>query len=302
MASLYTHIQTNKRKSALLVFVVLAFVIGVVGLYSYAVRGDFVLPVIAAILAIPSSLVGYYSGDKIALAANRATEVPKDANRELHNIVENLAITAGIPKPKVYMIDSPALNAFATGRDPEHASIAVTSGLLDKLDRSELEGVLAHELAHVRNYDIRFATIIAIFVGFVVILSDLFLRATFWSGGRHSGPASRRGEGGNQLQAILAIVGLILLILSPIITKLIQLAASRQREFLADASGIMFTRYPEGLASALEKIAAGPALATASNATAHLFIANPLKGRSIARLFSTHPPVEERIKRLRSLS
>lgn len=296
MASLYTHVQLNKRKSALLIFLVLAFVIGVVGLYSYAVRGDFYLPIIAAIIAIPSSLIGYYSGDKIALAANRAQEVPEEVGQDLHNIIENLAITAGIPKPKVYVIQSPALNAFATGRDPEHASIAVTTGLVENLERSELEGVLAHELAHVRNYDIRFSTVIAIFVGFVVILSDLFLRATFWGGGRRDSD-----RGGNQLQAILAIVGVILLILSPILVKLIQLAASRQREYLADASGAMLTRFPEGLARALEKISTGPPLKTASNATAHLFIANPFKTKSIAHLFSTHPPIEDRIKRLRSL-
>lgn len=299
MASLYTHIQQNKRNSLLLITIVLAFVIGVVGLYSYAVRGDLVLPVIAAIIAIPSSLIGYYNGDKIALTSNHAEEVPNEGGgKELHNIVENLAITAGIPKPKVYIINSPALNAFATGRDPEHASIAVTSGLIEKLDRSELEGVLAHELSHVRNYDIRFATVIAIFVGFIVILSDLFTRVTFWGGGRRG---NNNREGGNQLQAILAIVGLILLILSPIIAKLIQLAASRQREYLADAAGVMLTRYPEGLASALEKISQGPALETASNATAHLFIASPFKGKSFRSLFSTHPPIEERIRRLRSL-
>ena len=294
MPSLYTHIQSNKRKSSFLVAIVLALVIGVVGVYSYAVRGDFVLPVIAAIIAIPSSLIGYYNGDKIALAANKATEVPTDTGLELHRILENLAITAGIPKPKLYMIDSPALNAFATGRDPEHASIAVTRGLVEKLDRSELEGVLAHELAHVRNYDIRFSTIIAVFVGFLVILSDIFLRATFWGGGRGN---SR--EGGGQLQAVLAVAGLILLIVSPIIAKIIQLAASRQREYLADASGAMLTRYPEGLASALEKIAAGPALGGASNATAHLFIANPFKKKTFTHLFLTHPPVESRIARLR---
>lgn len=295
MPSLYTHIQQNKQRSALIIVLVLALVIGVVGIYSYAVRGDLFLPVIAAIIAVPTSLIGYYNGDKIALAANQAHEVPQDTGIELHRIVENLAITAGIPKPKLYMIDSPALNAFATGRDPEHASIAVTSGLVERLNRTELEGVIAHELAHVRNYDIRFATVVAIFVGFIVILSDLFLRASFWGGGRRS----NNREGGNQLQAILAVVGLILLIISPIIAKLVQLAASRQREYLADASGAMLTRYPEGLASALEKIAAGPALKTASNATAHLFIANPFRGKSMASLFSTHPPIEDRIKRLR---
>lgn len=297
MASLYTLIQSNKRKSALLIAVVLAVVIGVVGVYSYVVRGDLALPVIAALLAIPSSLVGYYAGDKMALAANRAEALPEDAGHELHHLVENLAITAGIPKPKIYLIESPALNAFATGRDPEHASIAVTAGLIERLERSELEGVLAHELSHVRNFDIRFATVIAVFVGFIVILSDIFLRASFWGGGR------RRGDDreGNQLQALLAVIGFILLIVSPLIVKLIQLAASRQREFLADASGALLTRYPEGLASALEKIAAGPPLETASNATAHLFIANPFKTRSYAYLFSTHPSIEDRIKRLREL-
>lgn len=293
--SLYKQIESNKRNSALLVILVLALVIGVVALYSYAVRGDFSLPIIAAIFAIPSTLIGYYAGDKIALMTNRASPVTREQMPELYNIVENLAITAGTPKPALYVINSPALNAFATGRDPGHASIAVTMGLIERLDRSELEGVLAHELSHVQNYDIRFATLVAIFVGFIVILSDLFMRATFWGGFR-----SRDSREGGQVHALLALVGLILLIVSPIIAKLIQLAISRQREFLADSSGAMLTRYPEGLASALEKISQSPALETAGNATAHLFIANPFKARSFSHLFSTHPPIEERIKRLRS--
>lgn len=296
MATLYQQIQRNKQKSVVLLAVVLVLVIGVVALYSYAVRGDFVLPIIAAVFVIPSSLIGYYTGDKIALAANKAKAVPKSAAPELHNIVENLSITAGVPTPKLYLIDSQALNAFATGRDPEHASVAVTTGLIERLDRSELEGVLAHELSHVKNYDIRFGMFVAIFVGFVVILSDLFLRMTFFGGFRGRG----RDNNGNA-GAILAVVGLILLILSPIVAKLIQLAVSRQREYLADASGALITRYPEGLASALEKISSGPELKTAGNATAHLFIANPFKAKSFTHLFSTHPPVEERIKRLRQL-
>lgn len=298
MATLYTHIQANKRKSILLVLAVLTLVIGAVAIYSYAVRGDFALPIIAAIIAIPSSLIGYYSGDKIALAINRAHALPDEAAPEVHNMIENLAITAGIPKPKVYFIDSPALNAFATGRDPEHASIAVTRGLLERLNKSELEGVLAHELSHVKNFDIRFATLVAVFVGFMVILSDLFLRATMWGGIR--GRDNDRGNAG-QLGAILAVVGLVLLIVSPLIAKLIQLAVSRQREYLADASGALLTRYPEGLASALEKISHGPPMPQAGHATAHLFIANPFKGKQLATIFSTHPPVEERIKRLRQL-
>lgn len=296
MPSLYKQIESNKRKSFLLVIVVLVLVIGVVGLYSYAVRGDLYLPIIAAILAIPSSLIGYFAGDKIALASNRAKELPRETAPEIHRIVENLCITAGIPVPKIYYIDSPALNAFATGRDPEHASIAVTRGLVERLDRSELEGVIAHELSHVKNYDIRFSTFVAIFVGFVVILSDLFLRMTFWGGMRRD---SR--DNGGQLGAVLAIVGFIMLIVSPIFAKLIQLAVSRQREYLADASGAVLTRYPEGLARALEKIHAGPALESAGNATAHLFIDNPFKRKSFSHLFSTHPPAEERIRRLREM-
>lgn len=302
MATLYDHIRANKIKSALLMLVVLALVIGVVGLYSWSVRGDLVLPVVAAILAIPSSLIGYYQGDKLALLANRAQALPDEAAPDVHNIVENIAITTGVPKPKIYIIDSPALNAFATGRDPEHASIAVTRGLLERLDRTELEGVLAHELSHVKNYDIRFGTLVAIFVGFLVMLSDLFMRMTFWHPLRQGyGGRGRQDRDSGQVGAVLAVVGLVLLIVSPIIAKIIQLAISRQREYLADSSAALITRYPEGLARALEKIASGPDLPTAGNATAHLFIANPFKGRSLGHLFSTHPPVEERIKRLRSL-
>ncbi len=295
MATLYDNINANKRNSTFLIIIVLVIVIGVVGLYSFAVRGDFVLPVIAAIIAIPSSLIGYYKGDAIALATNKAKHVQREAAPELYRLVENLSITAGIPAPKIHVIESPALNAFATGRDPEHASMAVTTGLISKLDRAELEGVLAHELGHVKNYDIRFATLVAIFVGFLVILSDMFLRVTFWGGGRSS---NDRNSG--QLGAILAIVGLVLLIISPIIAKLMQLAISRQREYLADGSAALLTRHPEALASALEKIGAGPELKTAGNATAHLFIANPFKKKSFSHLFSTHPPIDERIRRLRS--
>lgn len=277
---------------------VLVVVIGVVALYSYNVRGDFALPVIAAIFAIPSSLIGYYSGDKIALFTNGAKELPDEVAPDVHNLIENLAITAGIPKPKLYIINSPALNAFATGRDPEHASIAVTTGLLAHLNRTELEGVIAHELSHVKNYDIRFATLVAIFVGFVVILSDLFTRSMFFGGGM----GRRNDRENNNTGGILAVVGLVLLLVSPIITKIIQLAISRQREYLADSSGVMLTRYPEGLASALEKIAHSSPLKSAGHATAHLFIANPFNAKSIGNLFSTHPPVEERIKRLREIA
>ncbi len=294
MATLYQQIASNKRRSLLLVSFVVALVVSVVALYSYSIRGDFVLPIVAAIIAIPSALIGYYQGDKIALATNRARELPLTAAPEIHRIIENLAITAGVPSPKIYLIQSSALNAFATGRDPKHASVALTSGLVEQLDRSELEAVIAHELSHVKNYDIRFATLVAIFVGFVVILSDIFLRMTLWGGARRSG--NNRDGGG--INALLGIIGFILLLLSPLFAKLIQLAVSRQREYLADASAALLTRYPEGLARALKKISQGPELRTAGKATAHLFFASPWRAKGMTHLFSTHPPVEERIKRL----
>ncbi len=303
--TIYSQISSNKRKSIFLIGIVLAFVIGVVALYSYTRYQDFSLAILAAILAIPSSLIGYYKGDKIALAANRAQAVTKEQAPELTRMIENLAITAGVPTPKIYMITSPAMNAFATGRDPEHASIAVTTGLLQSLERTELEGVLAHELSHVKNYDIRFSTLVAIFVGFIVILSDLVGRSMFFGGRRDN-------RDNNQGNALIAIISIILLLISPIIAQIIQLAISRQREYLADSSGALLTRYPEGLARALEKISHSSPLETASNATAHLFISNPFGspparggvrggGSSFTSLLSTHPPIQERIKRLRQM-
>jgi len=293
--SLHAQIESNKRKSWLLLIVVLCVVVGTVGVYSYWVRGDLFLPVVAAFFAIPSSLIGYYKGDTIALLTNGAKELPADAAPEVHRIVETLALTAGIPVPQLYYIESPALNAFATGRDPAHSSLAVTTGLIQHLNKEELEGVLAHELSHVQNFDIRFSTMAAVFVGFVTILSDLFLRASWWGGGRR-GRDDREGNGAG---AVVAVIGLVLLIISPIVTRLIQLAISRNREYLADSSGALLTRYPEGLASALEKISQSPPLSTAGRATAHLYIANPFSAKSISNLFSTHPPIEDRIKRLR---
>jgi heat shock protein HtpX len=295
MASLYTHVASNKRRSLALMFMVIVFVLGVVALYSYSARGDFSLVVVAAIFILPSTLLGYYQGDRMALLVNRAHPLPREAAPQVHRVVENLAIAAGLPTPKLYFIDSGALNAFATGRDPEHASIAVTRGLLEHLEPAELEGVIAHELSHVGNYDIRYGTVVAIFVGFLTILSDMVLRSLWWGGDRRD--ERREGNAGN----LLAIVGLVLLILSPLIAKLIQLAISRQREFLADASGAMLTRYPEGLARALEKISQAPTLSHAAHSTAHLFIASPLSNR-FTRLFSTHPPVTDRIRRLRELA
>lgn len=293
--TLYSQINSNKQKSFLLLVTVIAFVLGVVALYSYSVHQDFSLVILAAFLAIPSSVIGYFTGDKIALAANRAQRVSKEQAPELHRIIENLSITAGVPTPHIYIIESPALNAFATGRDPKHASIAVTTGLIENLERAELEGVLAHELSHVQNYDIRFSMIVAIFIGFIVILSDIVTRSMFFGGSRNRDDR----DNSNQTGALLAAISLVLLIISPIIAKIIQLAVSRQREYLADSSGALLTRYPEGLARALEKIAHGAPLSTASNATAHLFISNPFSSKKMMNLFSTHPPIEERIKRLR---
>jgi heat shock protein HtpX len=280
----------------------LVFVIGL-GYFLSWYFGNYAILVIAVIIAVVQSLVSYYYADSIALSISGAREVArKEPFLELHRLVENLSITAGIPKPKIYVIDDSAPNAFATGRDPNHASIAVTSGLLTKLNKQELEGVIAHEMSHIGNYDIRLMMVIVILVGVVALLSDFFLRWTWFGGGR------RRDDNGGQIQAILMIIGLVLVILSPIIATLIQLSISRKREYLADATGALLTRYPEGLASALEKISQDKKpLDSANKATAHLYIASPFKedeegNRSwLVTLFDTHPPIEDRIKKLRQM-
>jgi heat shock protein HtpX len=241
------------------------------------------------------TFISYYHGDTIALASTGARAIQKSDNPYLYRMVENIAITAGLPIPKIHVINSPALNAFATGRDPQHASIAVTTGIMSALTNEELEGVLAHELSHIKNYDIRVMTLVIVLVGVVSLLANWFM---------HSGMGARRSSDEEKGSGnILAIVGIVLILLSPIIAELIKLAVSRKREYLADASGALLTRYPEGLARALEKIQASTApLTTASTATAHLFIANPFKGKTIAQLFSTHPPIADRIKRLREMA
>ncbi len=296
---MYTEITANKRKTWLLI----AIFVGVVLVAGYAFgkwsgSGSGGLG-IAAILATVMALVSYYRGDKIALAVARAQPLQREDNPYLYRMLENLTIAAGLPMPKVHLIHDPAINAFATGRDPKHASVAVTTGAIERLENEELEGVLAHELSHIGNYDIRLMTVVIVLVGLVTLLSDWFFRARFYGGSRER---NNRGNGA----AVLALVGLIFLILAPIIGKLIQLAVSRRREFLADASGSLLTRYPEGLARALEKIAAtnaGP-MRHAHEATAHLYISSPFgqAGKRIARLFSTHPPVEERVKALREMA
>jgi heat shock protein HtpX len=294
---MYSQIDSNKRKTALLIAIFFALIIAIAYFIDQYYQIGYGLVFLAVIFATVSALVSYYSGDKIALMSTGAKAIEKNDDPYVYRLVENLCIAAGTPMPKVYIINSPALNAFATGRDPEHASIALTTGIVDALENEELEGVIAHELSHVKNYDIRLMTIVVVLVGTIALISQIFFRARLFGGGRRD-----NDRGGGQLGAIIMIVGLILLILSPLIAELIKLAISRKREYLADASGALLTRYPEGLARALEKISASNTpLQTASAATAHLFISNPLKGKSISAWFSTHPPIEERIKKLREM-
>lgn len=291
----YSAIASNKRRSALFIALFVILVLAVGWAWDHLEGGGTAVVPIAGVVGVGSALTGYFAGDKIALAANRAIAVQKEETPELHRLIENLAITAGLPMPKVYVIPSKAINAFATGRDPRHASIAVTEGALEQLDRSELEGILAHELSHVQNYDIRLMMIVAVFVGTIALLGDWFFRSRLW--GMHGRNRDRSGA-----PAALALAGLVLLILSPLIAQLIQFAISRRRELLADASGVLLTRYPEGLTNALRKIqAAHEPVATANSATAHLYFANPLSGRRLATFFSTHPPLEDRIKALETM-
>ncbi len=293
----YSAISRNKSRSFFLMalFVVLIVLLG--WLIDQTQGGNTLILPGAIFISTVYALIGYFSGDKIALAANGATKINKDEAPELYRLVENLAITSGLPTPAIYIIPSPAINAFATGRDPKHASIAVTAGALEKLERTELEGVIAHELSHVKNYDIRLLTVVAIFVGSIALLADLFLRSRLFGFRR-----DEDRENGN-LGVILAIFGFILILLSPIIAQLIQLAISRKREFLADATGVILTRYPAGLANALRKIQAEHIpVATANSATAHLFLSNPLSSQGLSRLFATHPPIEERIAALEKMA
>ncbi len=296
MPTLYTHIDSNIRRTWFLITLFLVFIIGLGYVFSYNLNEPAIL-YIAVFFSSFMSALSYWYSDKIVLALNRAREISHEENPEIYHIVENLCITAGLPMPKIYLIEEMAPNAFATGRNPEHAVIAVTQGLVDKLNRSEMEGVIAHELSHIGNRDILLSTVVVVLVGFVAILSDWFLRFSFWGGGRRS-----RDSQSGQLGAILALIGIILAILSPLIAILIQLAISRKREFLADADGALLTRYPEGLALALEKIAADQTpLRVANKTTAHLYITNPFKGKKISSLLATHPPIEERVKILRGM-
>jgi heat shock protein HtpX len=300
----YEQIAANKRKTVLL-FVLALLLLGGVG-YALGLLTDSgpVGLVIALVVAIALSVGSYFYGDRIVLASTRAKEVsPEDAPR-LHNIVEGLSIAAGIPKPRVWIVPEAAPNAFATGRDPEHAHVAVTQGLLDTMNRVELEGVLGHELAHVVDRDILVGTVVATLVGAAVLLAEFFMRMWWWGGLR-----GRRGSdsGGGAATALIFALGFLLLILAPLFGQLIRLAVSRNREYLADAQGAMLTRYPPGLISALKKLQAAPtAMHSANNATAHLWLNQPsrIEGErmgTLERLFSSHPPLSERIQRLEEM-
>ncbi|OGG53551.1 zinc metalloprotease HtpX [Candidatus Kaiserbacteria bacterium RIFCSPLOWO2_12_FULL_53_8] len=294
MASLYTQQGKNIRKTWFLMTGFLVVVIGLGWIVSQ-VYGNTGILYAAVAFSLFMNITAYWFSDKIALASTGAKEADPVQYLELHRIVENLAITAGLPKPRVYIIEDQAPNAFAAGRDPKHAVIAVTTGLLATLDRSELEGVVAHELSHIGNRDILVMTVAVVLAGFIAIVSDIFLRMSFFGGGNR-----------DNKNPLLLIAGIAAIILAPIAAQLIQMAVSRKREFLADASGALLTRYPDALASALQKIASYPApMQRASNATAHLFISNPFgtheAGQWLTKLFSTHPPTPERIAALGGL-
>jgi len=298
MASIYKSADSNTRKTWVLMTGFLVFVIFVGWLFSYVLESPAIL-IFAVILSICLSVGSYWFSDKLVLRMAHAKLIEKKDNPELYRIVENLCITAGLPLPKIYIINEAQLNAFATGRDKNHAVVAVTQGLLQKLNKVELEGVIAHELSHIGNKDMLLSTVIVVFAGIIALLSDFFLRISFWGGGRRNSDDNRAG-------ALLMILGILAAILAPIAASLIKLSISRKREFLADANGALLTRYPEGLASALEKISADTTpMKIAHNATAHLFIDSPFNEKEshnwFVNLFSTHPPVEERIRALRDM-
>lgn len=302
----YTGIESNRFKTWLIMLLFAIFLTGVIFVFASAWGYDFPSALsfsgIALIIAGIMNYVTYYNSDKMVMAISGAKQIKKSDNPTLFRTVENLTIASGLPMPKIYIINDTAPNAFATGRDPQHAAIAFTSGILSKLNKLELEGVAAHELSHVGNYDTRLMTVVSILVGTLALAADFFLRMTFWGrGGRDN------DRGGGQAQAIFMILGLVLAILAPIAATLIQLAISRKREYLADASGALLTRNPEELATALIKISKDPEpLEAANKATAHLYICNPFKkthkGVSLfANLFNTHPPIAERVKALRAM-
>jgi heat shock protein HtpX len=295
--TLYNQADKNTRLTWIYISGFLVFVIAVGYVFAGAMGNSAILYG-AVIFSIIMSFGSYWWSDKIVLAMSGAKVVTHENGREIYHIVENLCITAGLPVPKIYIIEDTAPNAFATGRDPEHGVICLTTGIIQKLEKTELEGVIAHELSHIGNKDILLSTVVVVMVGFITLLADWFRHWAFWGG-----KSRDNDSGGGQLRMILMIVAVVLSILAPIAAVLMQLAISRKREFLADADGALLTRYPEGLARALEKISADTELLEAANrATAHLYIVNPFKGKKLSSLFMTHPPIEERVKALRGMN
>lgn len=295
MVTLYNQADKNTRLTWVYITGFLVFVIGVGYVFAGAMQNSAILYG-CVIFSIIMSFGSYWWSDKIVLAMSKAKEITHDQGREIYHIVENLCITAGLPMPKIYIIEDSAPNAFATGRDAKHGVICLTTGIIQKLEKAELEGVIAHELSHIGNRDILLSTVVVVLVGFVTLLADWFRHWAFWGG-----KSDDRDRG--QLGIILMIVAIVLSILAPIAALLMQLAISRKREFLADADGALLTRHPEALARALEKISADQEpLEAANRATAHLYIANPFKGKKVSKLFMTHPPMEDRVKALRGMS
>jgi heat shock protein HtpX len=299
---MYEQITRNKWRSFFLILFFLCLIFAISWAFGQVTGWGTQGLIIAGVIAVAMTFGSYYASDKIVLAISRARPVKKEDYPYLYNVVEGLAIAAGLPKPRCYVIDDTAPNAFASGRNPENSVIVVTTGLLQKLNRAELEGVIAHEMSHIKNYDVLVQTLAVVMVGIVALLSDWTLRTFLWGGGRRR--SRDRSSGGGNAAAIFIVAALALAILSPIIAQLLRLAISRKREFLADASGAMLTRYPAGLASALQKLAADrEPLEAANKATAHLYIVNPLKDfkGKVNKLFSTHPPIEERIAALEKM-
>lgn len=292
---MYTQQSSNVAKTYLLMGVFLVVVAGLGYFVSFYYNNPGIF-YIAIIFSLFMNVASFWWSDKIVLSISKAKPASRQEFFDLYTVTENLSISAGLPMPKIYVIDDPAPNAFATGRDKNHAVVCATTGLLQKLERPELEGVIAHELSHIGNRDILLMSAVVVLVGFVSIISDMFLRGFMFKGGGGDNDNNKAG-------GALAILGIVLIVLSPIIATLIKLAISRRREYLADASGALLTRYPEGLARALEKIFAyNQPMKVASTSTAHLFISNPFSGKSVSNLFATHPPIQERIKILRSMS
>lgn len=297
MSNLYQQISSNTRKTYLLITLFFIIIMALGWFLSYLFQAQYIL-IFAVVFSVLMSFFSYWYSDKLVLKITKAQPLEKRKNPEVYNLVENLSITAGLPTPKIYIIQEEQPNAFATGRDENHAVVALTTGLIKILNKSELEGVIAHELSHIKNCDILLSTVIVVLVGMMIIISDWFIRITFWGG------LKGRDNDRSSLGVILMVVGVLFIVLSPILAKIIQFSISRKREFLADSSGVLLTRHPQGLISALKKIESYPHSAKlANNATAHLFISNPFRGKKsksfFVKLFATHPLVEERISKLR---